>query len=175
MVTIARPPENEYASYYARYVARVPENDVLSVLEDQVADVRKAAAAVYIGSETYRYGEGKWSIREVFGHLVDAERIFGYRAFCISRGEQAPLPAWDENAYVAASGYDACALKDLVTELTAVRQINTAFLQRLTDVEWLRLGTASGKNVSVRAIAFVLAGHVRHHLEIVRTRYGIVI
>jgi hypothetical protein len=171
---IARPPENEYAAYYARYIARVPEENVLSVLDDQVALIRSAAAAVYTGSETYRYEEGKWSIREVFGHLIDAERVLGYRAFCISRGEQAPLPAWDENAYVAESPYGACALQDLVTELTTIRQVNLAFLRLLTDAQWLRLGTASDKGVSVRALAFVLAGHVRHHLEILRTRYGAV-
>ena len=98
-----RPAEAEYAPFYAGYVALVPETDVLAVLEGQVDAMRRLLASVPAESETYRYAEGKWSLRQVIGHLVDGERVFGYRAFCFSRGEQAALPSFDENAYVAAS------------------------------------------------------------------------
>lgn len=169
----SRPADHEYAPYFARYVARVPETDILAVLQLQLTDLERAAGAVAVEQEQFRYGPDKWSVRQVFGHLTDAERIFGYRSFCISRGEQAPLPAWDENAYVEKSPYHECALPELAAELVLTRKANIAFLARLTDEEWMRTGTASGKPVSARAIAYVMAGHVRHHLEILRTRYAI--
>ncbi len=96
-----RPTETEYASFYRGYVALVPETDIVGVLEPQVEEIRRLLAAVPAERETYRYAEGKWSIRQVLGHLVDGERVFGYRAFCFSRGEQAALPSFDENQYVA--------------------------------------------------------------------------
>src|SRR5512141_2062747 len=101
-----RPAESEYAPYYARYVDLVPETDVLIALEEQLADIAQLSSRVTGERERFRYGEGKWSIREVLGHLIDAERVFGYRAFCISRGEQAPLPSSDENRYIAESRYN---------------------------------------------------------------------
>jgi len=168
-----RPAEQEYAPYFARYIVRVPEDDILSVLRSQVEEINAAAKAVRADQEQFRYGPDKWSIREVFGHLTDAERIFGYRALCLSRRETAPLPAWDENAYVERSSYNACALADLAGELTMMRQANLMFLARLNDAEWTYTGTVSGKTISVRAIAYIVAGHVRHHFEILRTRYGI--
>ncbi|HSQ77020.1 MAG TPA: DinB family protein, partial [Bacteroidota bacterium] len=145
---LSRPSEHEYAPYFARYIALVPETEILSVLKHQIADIERAAGAVAAGQEQFRYGPDKWSVRQVFGHLTDAERVFGYRSFCISRGEQAPLPAFDENAYVEKSAYDGCALSELMTELVLTRQANLAFLSRLTDDEWMRTGTASSKPVS---------------------------
>jgi hypothetical protein len=167
-----RPADTEYAPFYAGYVSLVPEADILSVLEEQKAAFRRLAA-VEPDRETFRYAPDKWSVREVTGHLTDGERVFGYRAFAISRGEKAGLPAFDENEYVAASGYGEVPLADLVAELVAVRDANLAFLRRLTADEWSRLGTASGKSVTVRALAWVLAGHPRHHLGILRERYSV--
>ena len=109
----------------------------------------------------------------MLGHLVDGERIFGYRAFCISRGETAALPSFDENRYVAAAGSDATPLAELADELALVRRSNLVVLRRLEPPEWARVGTASGKPVSVRALAWVMAGHPRHHLEVLRERYGL--
>jgi uncharacterized damage-inducible protein DinB len=168
-----RPGDTEYAAFYARYVGLVPENDILSVLGAQVEEIRRFLAPVSSEKEAYRYAEGKWSIRQVLGHLIDGERIFGYRAFCFSRGEQAALPSFDENEYVAAARSDEIPLRDLVDELSLVRQSNLAVLRRLDAREWARVGTASGKPVSVRAIAWVLAGHPRHHVQVLRERYGV--
>ena len=168
-----RPAETEYAPFYAGYVSLVPESDVLAVLEEQKRVFRRLAAGVPKDRERHRYAEGKWSIREVAGHLVDAERVFGYRAFSFSRGEKSPLPSFDENEYVAASGYDEVPLDELVAELVGVRDANLAVLRRLADAEWARVGTASGKPVSVRALGFIMAGHPRHHLAILRERYGV--
>ena len=168
-----RPDDTEYAAFYARYVALVPESDILAVLEAQVEEIRRLLAPVSAEKEAYRYAEGKWSIRQVLGHLVDGERIFGYRAFCFSRGEQAALPSFDENEYVAAARSDAVPLRELVDELALVRQSNLAVLRRLDAREWAQVGTASGKPVSVRAIAWVMAGHPRHHVQVLRERYGV--
>jgi hypothetical protein len=170
---MGRPAPTEYAPFYAAYVALVPEDDVLAALESQPADWRRLAAAVPAERESHRYAPGKWSIREVLGHVAHGERVFGYRAFAISRGEQAPLPSFDENAYVAASGDAGVALGALVEELVAVRQANLAFLRRLPGGAWDRVGTASGKPVSVRALAFIMAGHPRHHVAVLRDRYGV--
>ncbi len=172
-MSIARPAASEYAPFYAGYVARVPEDDILSVLTRQKDEIGDLVRALPAAKETYRYAEGKWSIREVMGHLIDAERVFGYRAFCFSRGEQAALPSFDENQYVAAAGADSVPLAQLVEELAVVRASNLAFLRRLDDTEWARVGTASGKPVSVRALAWIMAGHPRHHVSVLRERYGV--
>jgi hypothetical protein len=168
-----RPSETEYAPFYAGYVSLVPEADVLGALEAQAEELGRLAASVPAEKERHRYAEGKWSVREVIDHLTDAERVFGYRAFCLSRGEQAALPSFDENAYVAAARSDGVPLRELVEELVLVRRSNLALLRRLTEAEWGRVGTASGKPVSVRALAFIMAGHPRHHLQVLRERYGI--
>jgi uncharacterized damage-inducible protein DinB len=168
-----RPTDTEYATFYARYVGLVPESDILAVLEPQVEEIRRLLAPVSAEKEVYRYAEGKWSIRQVLGHLVDGERIFGYRAFCISRGEQAALPSFDENQYVAGARSDGVSLRELVDELALVRQANLAVLRRLDAREWAQVGTASGKPVSVRALAWVMAGHPRHHVEVLRERYSV--
>lgn len=170
---VQRPAAGEYAPFYARYVALVPENDILAVLGGQVGEIRRLAASVPPGRETWRYAEGKWSVREVLGHLVDGERVFGYRAFCFSRGEPAALPSFDENRYVAAARSDALPLRDLVEEFALVRESNLVVLRRLDPREWTRVGTASGHPISVRALAWVMAGHPRHHVAILRERYGL--
>ncbi len=168
-----RPADTEFAPFYGRYVSLVPELDVLSVLERQVDEIAAVMARVPADRERHRYAEGKWSIREVLGHLVDAERVFGYRAFCIGRGEKAALPSFDENAYVADSSYDQVALRDLTHELATVRDANLIALRRLDASAWQRAGTASGKPVTTRALAFIMAGHLRHHLGILRERYDL--
>lgn len=168
-----RPAEGEYAPFYAGYVSLVPEADVLGALDEQAQAIRRLAAAVPHERETFRYAEGKWSIREVLGHLIDGERVFGYRAFCISRGETAGLPSFDENLYVAADRADARGLSELAAEFALVRRSNLVVLRRLEADEWARVGTASGKPVSVRALAWIMAGHPRHHLRILSERYGV--
>jgi hypothetical protein len=168
-----RPTTSEYAPFYETYVSLVTEHDPMPVLQTQPRELETLAAAVPLDRETYRYAPGKWSIREIFGHIADAERVFGYRAFCISRGEQAPLPSFDQDAYVARSGFDAYPLADLLAEFNTLRGSNLAVLRRLAEDDWNRTGTASGATVSVRALAFILAGHVRHHMRALRSRYGL--
>ena len=169
----SRPAETEYHGSFKGYVARVPETDVVPVLESQVAELGRLAVGVPAARETYRYGEGKWSIREVIGHLIDSERVFAYRALCISRGDQVSLPGFEENDYAAAAHSDDRTLADLIAEFIAVRKANMFLFRSLTDAEWERLGRANENPVSVRALAFIMAGHVRHHIAVLRDRYGI--
>jgi hypothetical protein len=167
-----RPASDEFAPFYARYVALVPEADVLAVLETQETEMVSRAAAVPVARETYAYAPGKWSIREVIGHLADAERLFGFRAFCIERGDQTALPGFDENLYAARSDAAGRSLGEIVAEWTLVRRANLVFLRRVGPEGWRRMGTASGARVSVRALAAIMAGHVRHHLGVLAERYG---
>jgi hypothetical protein len=168
-----RPSEKEYASFYSGYVSLVPENDALSVLRRQIAEIREVSSSVSPDRESHRYAPGKWSIRELFGHLADAERVFGYRAFCISRGEEASLPGFDEKSYVANSGYEGRPLPELTADLVGARESNLRFLESLDEKAWHRSGIANGAGVSVRALGFIMAGHVRHHLKVLKERYGV--
>lgn len=170
---IERPADDEYAPFYAGYVSRVPDVDIVAAMADQVRRVRDVASTVTPEREEYRYGAGKWSVRELFGHLIDAERVFGYRAFCISRGDKTPLPAFDENQYIAASGFHARSLPALVDEFTTAREANLQVFRRLDPDAWMCVGTANANPVSVRALAFIIVGHVSHHLNVLRERYGI--
>ena len=172
-MNLARPEAAEYAPFYAGYVARVSEDDVLKALSKQQDEVRALAGSLSAAKESFRYADGKWSVRQVLGHLVDGERVFGYRAFCFSRGEQAALPGFDENEYVAAAGADRFPAAELAEEFASVRASNLLFLRRLSAAEAARVGTASGKPISVRALAYIMAGHPRHHLAVLRERYGV--
>jgi hypothetical protein len=168
---LSRPPQSEYAPPFEKYVTRVAEADVLGALAGQVAEIRAALAPVRGELEHFRYAEGKWSVREVLGHVVDTERIMGYRAVCVARGETASLPGFDENAYVENASFDACPLDELLDELEHVRSGHLAFFRHLDPKAWVRVGAANAHPVSVRALAYILAGHPRHHLGVLRERY----
>ncbi len=168
-----RPDNGEYAESYQAYVDLVPERDVLAVLAAQGDELRTLLSRVPRERETFRYGPGKWSIREVVGHIGDGERVFGYRAFCISRGDQASLPGFDENDYVDASGYDRRPLGGLLEVFESLRAANLAELSAIDADVWNRVGLANDTPVSVRALAFMLAGHVRHHMAILTNRYEV--
>jgi len=172
MLVMDRPSAAEFAPFYAGYVSLVPEADIMSVLESQADDVRLQTRAFIPKGEEFRYAPGKWSVREVLGHMTDAERAFGFRAFCFSRGEENALPGFEQDDYVARGGFDRCSLADLVREFGQIREVNLTVLRRLDDSAWRLTGTASGKPVSVRALAYIMAGHVRHHLHVLSTRYA---
>lgn len=170
-MTLTRPGPAEYAPFYAGYIARVPEGDIVDLLVQQMHDTSAFLAGLTEGQGSLRYAPGKWSIREVVGHLSDAERVFAYRAMRFARGDATPLPSFDENAWVAASGADQRTLRDLAEEFLAVRQGTIALARSLTGETARRAGTASGKTVTVRALVFMAAGHELHHLALLRERY----
>ena len=168
-----RPTESEYAPYYQGYIAHVSEEEILPVLRSQLDALDVLLNRVASDRESYRYAEGKWSIREIAGHLIDAERVFGYRAFSIARGESRNLPGFDQNEYMLTAPYDRIDLEDLLSEFRLVRLANIAMLRNLDEEAWRRIGTANDSQVSVRALAFIMAGHVRHHMEVLRERYQV--
>jgi hypothetical protein len=168
-----RPLEAEYAPYYRGYVAHVGEEEILPVLRSQLDQLDALLGHVTPERETHAYAEGKWSIRELTGHLIDAERVFGYRAFCIARGESRNLPGFDENEYMLRAPYNQIDLEDLLSELRLARLSNIAMLRNLDEQAWMRIGTANDAQVSVRALAFIMAGHVRHHMGVLREHYGL--
>jgi len=170
-VRAARPDESEYFSYYHKYISLVPNGDVVSQLESQHGETRTLLAPLSAERAGYRYAPGKWSVREVIGHLSDSERVFAYRAMRFARNDATPLPGFDENSFAANANYDERSLESVVDELTAVRRATVAFFNGLASEAWLRRGLANDKEMSVRALAWTIAGHERHHRELIRTRY----
>ena len=168
-----RPTEKEYPTFSAGYISLVPETDVLAVLAAQAAEFQALARAVSAEQELYAYAPGKWTVREVVGHVTDTERVFGHRAFCISRGELATLPSFDENTYVAASVASTVSLAALVEEFALVRATSLVFMRRLDGDGWARIGALAVGPASVRGLAFMMAGHARHHIRVLDQRYGI--
>ena len=166
-----RPTESEYAPDYQSYIGQVSESDILPVLRSQMDELDVLLGRVEPHQETFRYGEGKWSIREIVGHLIDGERVFGFRAFCIARGEQQNLPGFDQDDYMLTSHYDKIELEDLLSELRLIRLGNIAMFRTPDEESWSRVGTANENQVTVRAIVFIMAGHVRHHMSVLRERY----
>ena len=166
-----RPIESEYAPYYQGYIDQVNENEILPVLRSQMDDLDVLLDRVTPEKETFAYSEGKWSIREIVGHLIDGERVFGYRAFCIGRGEKQNLPGFDQDEYMLAAPYNQIDLEDLLSELRLIRLGNMAMFRTFDEASWSRVGTANGNQITARALAFIMAGHVRHHMNVLRERY----
>ena len=162
---------SEYAPYYAGYVAHVSEDDVLSAMEAQSGETQRLLASLDDTRAEHRYAEGKWSIKEVIGHLTDAERVFGYRAAAIARGDTTPLPGFDEDAYVRNAAFDDWRIGDLAEAYTVGRRSNIVLFRNLPEEAWARRGVANDAEVTVRAVAFIIVGHERHHLKVLRDRY----
>jgi hypothetical protein len=168
---LPRPAADDAAPYYFTYIDQVPEDDVLEVLAGGVAETRRCLAGVDSVGEGLRYAPGKWSLREVVGHVLDAERVFGYRAFHIARGDAAPLPSMDQDAFVRTAGAGNRPLADLLDELEHVRMGHLHLFRALDAAAWERSGIASDVRVRVRAVPFILAGHEIHHRRILVERY----
>ena len=167
------PATSEYAEFYAGYVALVPEGDVVASLRDGRERMKEALGTLPESTGERRYAEGKWTVRTVIGHMIDAERIFSYRALRIARGDTTPLPSFDQDAYVVAAESDTRRVAELFAELLAVRDCTTRLFASLPEAAWTRTGTASSATVSVRAIAYITAGHALHHLAILKDRYDV--
>ena len=170
---IPAPLDTEYAPYYGTYIKKAPPGDLFATFERQSRAVASLPSLLDESGEMARYAPGKWSVRELIGHLVDAERVFGYRAFCISRGDKAALPSFDEDHYVAAAGEHERPLSEIAADFVAMRTVNLRLFRTLGPEQWARMGTASQNPVSVRAIAYMMAGHVEHHATVLRERYGV--
>ena len=161
----------EYVDYYDTYVSKVPDGDVLQLLETQVDESVSALAGVDESKAAYRYEPGKWSIKQVIGHLCDVERCFQYRALAFLRGDKTPLPGFEQDDYVEGANFDDRTLVDILDEFRAVRTATVALFRSVDDAAFARFGTASGFNFTVRAIAYIVAGHERHHMGVLKERY----
>ena len=170
-VTISRPAASDYPPYFAQYIDKVPEGDVLALLTSQIDETVQALSKVKEADAGFRYAPGKWSIREVVGHITDTERIFVYRAVCFARGETQPLPGFDENVYASNSGADAKSLAANLNELKTQRAATIAFFAGASAEGLARRGTANKREYVAGAIPFIVAGHERHHLGVLKERY----
>lgn len=168
---LERPAPDEYAPYYKRYIDLLPEGDLLGLLEEQRDETLALMSGLSEEEASRRYAPGKWSLKEVLGHVIDTERIFAYRALCISRGERRALPGYDQDAYVAGASFDERAVEDLAEEYRAVRRATILLFRGLSEEALSRRGTANEAELSARAAAYIIAGHERHHLRIIRERY----
>lgn len=163
----------EYAPYFQRYVSNVTEDDVLGAMEAQTRETAALLARIDDEKASYRYAPEKWSVKQLVGHVTDAERVFAYRAMAIARGEQASLPGFDENDYVRNGDFDRRSIGELAAELAAARAATLAMFRGFSDEAWRRRGVANNNAISARALAHVALGHERHHLKVLREKYGV--
>lgn len=170
-VMLERPPASEYAPYQAGYVASVPEGDIFEILTGQLETFPAFLRSFGEARGDHRYAPGKWSVKEVVGHINDSERVFAYRALRFARGDETPLPSFEQDLYVPPAHFGSRTLESLASEFTHIRAATLDLFYHLDAEAVARRGPASGFVVSVRAMAFVIAGHVAHHESVLRERY----
>lgn len=168
---IAPPSSGTYAPYYETYISKLKGQDPVHLLESLVLDFKALLSGVPDEMEDFRYAEGKWSVKEVVGHIIDAERIMCTRALCIARGEKQPLPGFEEDEYVAVANFNKRTLYDLSHEFGFVRESTLAFFKTLSEEDLDRKGVANDNTVTPRAILYIIAGHHLHHMGILKERY----
>jgi hypothetical protein len=166
-----RPGPEEYSSYFAPYVARVPAGGIVGILERGFDETRRLLAGLSEEEADHAYAPGKWSIKEVVGHLSDSERVFGYRALRFARGDGAELAGFDDMSFVAAGGFGVRSLAGVLDEFAAVRAATVSLFVGLPAEGWTRRGVANGEMVSVRGLAWIIAGHESHHRALLEERY----
>jgi hypothetical protein len=168
---IQRPLVSEYPDYYVPYVNQVPEGDLLSILKDNLVHTTALFEGISVENGHFRYAPGKWSIKEVLGHMADTERIMSYRLLCIGRGDQRPLPGFNEEDYIEGAIFDQLPLKNILEDFIAARKASITLIQTMSEEAWQRKGTANHLDITTRALAYILAGHAIHHGNIIKERY----
>ncbi|TRX30851.1 DinB family protein [Flavobacterium sp. ZT3R18] len=164
-------PVNEYASFYATYIKAIENVELIEELEISLHDFIKFVQNISMDKFDFRYADGKWTIKDIIQHLIDAERVFSYRALRISRNDKTPLPGFEENDYVDNTNANGRSIQDLLTEFSAVRHSSLLLFKSFSDEQLTRIGIASGQEVSVRAIGFIIIGHQKHHQKVFAERY----
>lgn len=170
-VPVNRPKSDEYAPYYEKYVSLIANEDIVGTLEAQRVQMAQLLAARSEREGNFRYAPDKWSVKEIIGHVSDAERVFAYRLLRIGRGDTTPLASFEQDDYIATGAFNERTLMDLAAELAAVRVATLALVQSLPSDAWMRRGTASANPVSARALAYIIAGHELHHKKILEEKY----
>jgi uncharacterized damage-inducible protein DinB len=168
---LSRPGTSEFAPYYGTYVNAMPDGDVVAALADQGEETFALLSALSEGDASFRYAPGKWTIRDLVQHLADSERVFAYRALRFARGDETPLPGFDQEPYAQAAKADRRPIGELAAELRDIRRTTLALVRSFDEEMLARSGVASGNLMSVRALVWVIAGHERHHLKVLRERY----
>jgi hypothetical protein len=166
-----RPEANEFASYYSLYIDRVTGDDIVAVLESQVSQMSNVLQAISEEQSLYRYAPDKWSMRQLLNHVNDTERVFLFRAFWFARGFPDELPAYDQEVAAATANADEYSWNSHIEDFRAVRESTLTFFRNLPGDAWSRSGIASGNRVTVRALAYILAGHVSHHIAVLEEKY----
>jgi len=170
-MSIERPKPGEYNAYYDRYISLIPGTDILSTLSSQAPKTIALLSARSEQEGELRYAPGKWSVKEAFGHLIDTERIMSYRALRIARNDRTPLAGFDQDDFVRDGPYSELRLVGLVEEFKNVRAATLAFFRNLRDQDWTRRGVANNHDITVRALAYIIAGHELHHRNLLEERY----
>jgi hypothetical protein len=168
---MSTPDRSEYVDYFHLYVARVPEGDILDTLARQQREFVARIREIPEERGDHRYAEGKWSVKEVIGHLIDTERVMGFRALAFARGDETPLPGFEQDDYVAGGRFGARTIADLADEFESLRTSHLVLFRSFDDETWMRRGTAGGNGFTTRAVAWVMAGHVIHHATVLEERY----
>jgi hypothetical protein len=166
-----RPEKTDYDPYYERYISLVNGDDPIAPLAAQPGELRELLSGQPEDRGSHSYAEGKWTIKEVLSHLIDGERIFAYRALRISRGDETPIEGFEQDGYIENSHANERSFADLLDEFDLLRKANLSQFRMLYDADWSRTGTANNVSISVRALAFIMAGHIAHHVNILRERY----
>ena len=168
---ITKPDASEYSPYYEQYIQSVVDNDLVEALKNSEKELVDLIHNISEDKAVHRYEQGKWSIKEVMVHLNDAERVFAYRALRFSRNDRTELAGFDENTWVPESNADIRTLKDILKEHTHVRQSSLSLFENISEEMALRRGLANGKEISVRALGFIICGHALHHAKVIRELY----
>jgi DinB superfamily len=168
---IGNPETSEYPAHFNGYVSLVPENDVVGVLELQHHATLTLLRSIDEPQANYRYAADKWSIKELVGHIIDAERAFSFRAFHFARNHKTPLPGFEQDSVAVVAPYGALALREISDEYDCVRRSTLHLFRHFDAPAWSCRGTANNSEITVRALAYVTAGHERHHLQILNSRY----
>ncbi|MEH7095365.1 DinB family protein [Neobacillus vireti] len=168
---IQRPSVSEFPEYYLPYVNLVPDGDLLVTLKENLEKLVSLAEDLSEEAGQSRYAPGKWSLKEVLGHITDTERIMSYRLLRVGRGDQTPLAGFNENDYIAASNFNILSVKQIIEDFTAVRKATITLVNNMPEEAWERIGVANNSDITTRALAYIIAGHALHHLNIINERY----
>ena len=174
MMNIKRPDQSEFAPFYAGYIGKVPDSGPGPMMKDQIGEFEKLRA-LPDDKANHAYAAGKWTVKELIGHLADAERVFSYRLVRIARGDKTPLSGFDENTWAKTAPHRKRAMADIVDEMIAIRRATLALVDSLDETTVSNVGLANNNSVSARAICWIMAGHTKHHLDVLREKYGVAI
>lgn len=166
-----KPQIGEYEPYYKRYIDMIPSDNIIEVLENQIKDIEELIKYINEEKSYYRYAENKWSIKEILGHLIDTERVMTYRALRISRKDSNPLAKFDQNLFIKESNFDSIPLKLIAEELLLIRKSTILMFKGMTESMMLNRGILNGHDITARALAYIIAGHTFHHLQVIKERY----